>query len=71
MAFEALKAEISLLLTEMQNQPQDAHEIYLQLMEKLNEMRALGLPLADDLVKLEQDLAAEFMQEDEQSLKPN
>ncbi len=60
MAFDQLKMQISLLLTEMQNEPEDRHEIYLQLREKLNEMKAFGMPLPEDLVKLEQDLEAEF-----------
>ena len=60
MAFDQLKMQISLLLTEMQNEPDDRHEIYLQLHEKLNEMKAFGMPLPEDLVKLEQDLEAEF-----------
>ncbi len=60
MAFDQLKMQISLLLTEMQNEPEDRHEIYLQLHEKLNEMKAFGMPLPEDLVKLEQDLEAEF-----------
>lgn len=62
MAFEKLKTDISFLLTEMQNEPEDAHELYLQIMEKLNEMKAFGLPLPDDLVKLESALEAEFAQ---------
>ena len=33
MAFEDVKAEIGLLLAQMQNKPEDAHELYLQLME--------------------------------------
>lgn len=60
MAFEQLKMQISLLLTQMQNEPEDRHEIYLQLHEKLNEMKAFGMPLPADLVKLEHDLEAEF-----------
>ena len=63
MAFEQLKLQISLLLTQMQNEPEDRHEIYLQLHEKLNEMKAFGMPLPDDLVKLERDLEAEFASE--------
>ena len=57
---ERLLAEISLLTTQMENQPHDKHEIYLQLREKLNEMRAAGMPLPKDLVKLEHRLEAEF-----------
>jgi hypothetical protein len=63
MAFEDLKAEIGLLLTQMENQPEDRHELYLQIREKLNEMRAFGLPLPEDLVRLEKELEAEFKAE--------
>ena len=60
MAFEAIKAEIDLLLADMVNQPQDAREIREQVREKLNELRALGLPLPADLVELESRLDAEL-----------
>ena len=60
MAFEDLKAELALLLNQMENQPEDRHELYLQIREKLNEMRAFGMPLPEDLVRLERQLEAEF-----------
>lgn len=60
MAFDDIKMKISLLLTAMQNEPEDRHEIYLQLREKLSELKASGMPLPDDLVKMEHDLEAEF-----------
>jgi hypothetical protein len=60
MAFEDLKAELALLLNQMENQPEDRHELYLQVREKLNEMRAFGMPLPDDLVRMEKDLENEF-----------
>lgn len=60
MAFDALKAELGLLLTQMQNEPADRHELYLQVMEKLNAMKAFGMPLPDDLVRLEEALEQEF-----------
>ncbi len=60
MAFEAIKAQISLLLEQMVNQPEDKHEVQEQLREKLNEMRAMGMPLPDDLVELERKLEADF-----------
>jgi hypothetical protein len=63
MAFEDLKAEISLLLTQMENQPEDKHELYIQIVEKLNEMRAFGMPLPEDLVRLEKELEAQFKAE--------
>lgn len=61
MAFDALKAELGILLTQMQNEPADRHELYLQVMEKLNAMKAFGMPLPEDLVKLEEALEHEFL----------
>jgi hypothetical protein len=60
MALEEIKAQISLLLEEMVNQPEDEHEVLEQLREKLNELRAMGMPLPDDLVALEKQLADRF-----------
>ncbi|WP_353643499.1 hypothetical protein [Mesorhizobium sp. WSM2239] len=56
MALEQIKAQISLLLEGMVNQPADDHEVREQLREKLNELRAMGMPLPDDLVALEKSL---------------
>lgn len=60
MAFEAIKAEIGLLLTEMQNEPHDKQEIALQIHEKLRELRAFGMPLPQDLVDLDAALTADL-----------
>ncbi len=62
MAFEDVQAELGLLLTQIENekQPEDRHEIYLVIMRKLNELRAYGMPLPQDLVELEQNLEKEF-----------
>ncbi|MEM7399141.1 MAG: hypothetical protein AAGF48_02220 [Pseudomonadota bacterium] len=60
MAFEDLKAELALLINQMENQPEDRHELYAQVREKLNEMRAFGMPVPEDLVRLEEELEAEF-----------
>jgi hypothetical protein len=60
MAFEDIQAELGLLLTRMQNEPADRHELYLLIVQKLNELKAYGMPLPDDLVQLERRLAAEF-----------
>ena len=49
-----------MLLAAVQNAPQDRHELYLQIMQKLNELKAYGMPLPDDLVKLENRLEREF-----------
>ncbi len=63
MAFDLIKLEIEQLLTDMQNQPQDGHEIYLSVMEKLNQLKATGMPLPEDLVTLEHKLEEEFASE--------
>ena len=63
MAFEDKEAELGLLLSRMQNQPQDEHELYELVRQKLNEMKAYGMPLPEDLVQFERDLEAEFLAE--------
>lgn len=60
MAFERLTAELSLLLQELEKAPRGKHELYLQIHEKLSEIRAMGLPLPADLASLEARLEAEF-----------
>ena len=69
MAFEDLKAELALLINQMENQPEDRHELYLQIRERLNEMRAYGMPLPEDLVKFEEELEAQFKAEDRAAKK--
>lgn len=65
MAFEDVQAELGLLLTQMENErrPEDRHEIYLVVMRKLNELKAYGMPLPQDLVELERSLEKEFAAE--------
>jgi hypothetical protein len=60
MDFNELEAELNLLLTQMENLPEDRHEFYLQLREKLGEIRAYGMPVPDDLLRLEKELEQEF-----------
>lgn len=62
MAFEDVQAELGLLLTQMENErrPEDRHEIHLVIMRKLNELKAYGMPLPQDLVALEEKLEQEF-----------
>jgi hypothetical protein len=60
MALEALKAEIGLILEMFSNPPHDRFELYIQLKEKLNEMRVFGMTPPDDLRELEEALDREF-----------
>ena len=69
MAFDDLEAELALLINQMENQPEDRHELYLQIREKLNEMRAYGMPLPEDLVRFEKELEAEFKAEEHAAKK--
>ncbi len=61
MSFEKLKIEISLLLTEMENQPKDDHELHEVIREKINEMSAFGMPVPEDFLELEKKLEASFI----------
>ena len=60
MAFEDLIARMNLLLNEMEPHAEDAHEILEQIHLELNQMKATGQPLPEDLVRLEKRLEAEF-----------
>jgi hypothetical protein len=58
-AFEEFRLQLAMLMDEIARNPADAHELQESLREKLAEMQALGLPLPDDLVGLE-----EYLEED-------
>lgn len=55
-----LDAGLSLLIDEMEGDQGDRHEILMRLRQMLGTMRAEGLPVPDDLAKMEEALAAEF-----------
>lgn len=63
MALEPLKAEIGLLLETMGGAPHDRYETYIQLKERLNELRIFGMPAPDDLLQLEAALDEQFSAE--------
>ena len=65
MALEEIKARISLLMEQMIEQPEDAHEVHERIREQLNELRAMGMPLPADLVALEKQLDKGFLQSEE------
>ena len=62
MSIDDLQAQIALLVNQMENQPDDLHELYEQIHEKLSELKAYGMPLPKDLVDLEEGLEAYFKQ---------
>lgn len=55
-----LEAALSLLIDDMEGDLGDRHEIYMRLRSIFQGMRAMGMPLPDDLRRLEEELAAEF-----------
>jgi hypothetical protein len=73
MAFEDLRAEIADLFGQMTEKPEDAHELAAQIHELLNELRATGMPLPDDLVALAAELeAGDFAQSpDPETVRPS
>jgi hypothetical protein len=54
------EAALSLLIDEMEGDQGDRHEIFMRIHQMLETMRAEGLPVPDDLAKMESALAAEF-----------
>lgn len=63
MAFDNIKAEINILLAEMEKGPKNAEELRLQIHQKLAELKAFGMPLPQDLVDLEKVLDDEIDKE--------
>ncbi len=64
MAFEELKAQIATLLEGLEDQPEDPRELYEMIREKLEQLKAMGLPLPADLVELEKRLETDFDADD-------
>lgn len=60
-----LTAELSLLLNEMEGEQGDRHEIYLRIRQMAASLRAMGMPVPDDIARLERTLEEEFAAEKE------
>ncbi|MGI9407104.1 MAG: hypothetical protein ACR2O4_12100 [Hyphomicrobiaceae bacterium] len=60
MELEAFKVEMAGLLNEMDEDTKDVREVYAHLHRQLNEMRAMQMPVPDDLKRLEKQLEYEF-----------
>lgn len=57
---EELQASLAVLLEQMEGDQGDSHEVWLRLRQILDGMRAMGMPLPDDLLRMERELAADF-----------
>lgn len=60
MALEELNARIALLLTSIEDKPEDLHELHELIRQKLAQLDAMGLPRPADLVQLEKKLEADL-----------
>jgi len=57
MSFECLKAEVDLLMRRLDSCPEESETLLEQLRDKLAEMRSLGLPLTEAMVRAERRCA--------------
>ncbi len=57
---EELQAALAVLLDQMEGDQGDSHEVHLRLRQILDGMRAMGMPLPDDLVRMERELGSDF-----------
>jgi hypothetical protein len=60
MALDELNARIALLLSSIEDNPEDMHELHELIRQKLAQLKAMGLPLPTDLVELEKKLDADL-----------
>ncbi len=60
MTMDDLDAEITYLMEQLEGEPGDIHEIYFRLRQALSTLRAEGLPVPENLAKLEKELDARF-----------
>ena len=61
MSGDEVQAEISHLLREINERPEDRPVLYAQLHGKLDELRAEGIDVPPEIVRLEHDLKVELM----------
>lgn len=60
MTMDDLDAEISYLMNQLEGEPGDSHELFFRLHQILETFRAEGLPVPQNLLKMEQALDAHF-----------
>ncbi|MGJ3260144.1 MAG: hypothetical protein ACFE0S_11135 [Rhodospirillales bacterium] len=63
MAFDDLDAEIAYLMNVMEGEQGDLREIEFRLRQVISTLRAEGLPVPEDLKKLEADLDRQLQSE--------
>ncbi len=59
-SLQEMEAAVLELMTEMEGDLGDAHEFYMRLRQTIDGMKAMGMPIPDDLARMEEELSAEF-----------
>ncbi|MDA1090246.1 MAG: hypothetical protein O3A85_08045 [Proteobacteria bacterium] len=67
MSMDDLDAELSYLMSQLEGEPGDSHEIFFRLHQILETFRAEGMALPENLVKMEQAMDAQFKKDAEDS----
>lgn len=57
---QEIEAAVLQFMQEFEGEIEDAHELHERLRQTLDGMRAMGMPLPDDLVRMERELSEEF-----------
>jgi hypothetical protein len=60
MSMDDLDAEVSYLMQQLEGDPGDLHEIHFRLHQILATFRAEGLPVPENLARMERELDARF-----------
>ncbi len=60
MDWQEMEAAILELIDEAEGDQGDAHEIYLRVRQMLDQLRAMNMPVPDDLARLERELEEQF-----------
>lgn len=60
MTMDDLDAEISYLMEQLEGEPGDVHEVFFRLKQILDTFRAEGLPVPENLARMEAALDARF-----------
>lgn len=67
MSMDDLDAELSYLMNQLEGEPGDSHALFFRLHQILETFRAEGLPVPENLLKIEQALDAQFKKDAEWS----
>jgi hypothetical protein len=59
MGTQRLIAELNLLMDAAQREPEDLHELHFRVVEMMNQLRAMGEPIPEDLLRFERELTDE------------